>query len=152
MTLQTRGLVLSCAMAALTTGQAVLLAADPPARIYRGLFGPDPDVALTSHPIVELRVATYEARGETPARAGEGLDETHLQSGEFYSGLTAGLSYRRKTRTAIFNAGLGHAFRVYQLTGFTPTEQSGYAGAEVRASRRTVVRAAGSVLRTPFHQ
>jgi hypothetical protein len=120
--------------------------------MFRGLFGPDPDVALTSHPVVELVVTTYEARGQTVARAGEGIDETSLHDGQFYSGLTTGLSYRRKTRTATLNGGLSNALRVYPLTGVTTTEHSGYGSMELRASRRTLVRAATALLYTPYHQ
>src|SRR5205085_8504892 len=117
-----RELLVAFALIAVAADHAVLLAAEPPSRIFRGLFGPDPDVALTSHPIVDLVVTTYEARGQTVARAGEGLDETSLHDGQFYSGLTTGLSFRRKTRTATLNGGLGNALRVYPLTRVTTTE------------------------------
>jgi hypothetical protein len=146
-----RRLLIACALMTVTAG-APLGAADEPSRLFRGLFGPDPDVALTSHPIVELRVSTYEARGQTVERAGEGLDEASLHGGQFYSGITTGLSYRRKTRNATLNAGFGNALRLYELTGVTTTEHSGYGSMELRASRRTVVRAATGVLYTPFHQ
>jgi hypothetical protein len=147
-----RGVLVACALFAVASDGAVLLAADQPSRIFRGLFGPDPDVALTSHPVVELVVTTYEARGQTVARAGEGIDETSLHDGQYYSGLTTGLSYRRKTRNATLNGGLGSALRVYPLTGVTTTEQSGYGSMELRASRRTLLRAATGVLYTPYHQ
>jgi hypothetical protein len=147
-----RDLLVACALIAIAANGTVLLAADQPSRIYRGLFGPDPDVALTSHPVVELFVTTYEARGQTLARQGEGIDETTLHDGQFYSGLTTGLSYRRKTRSATLNGGVSNALRVYQLTGVTTTEHSGYGSMELRASRRTIVRAATGLLYTPFHQ
>jgi hypothetical protein len=147
-----RDLLVACALLAAAADGSVLLAAEQPSRIYRGLFGPDPDVALTSHPVVELRVTTYEARGQTLARTGEGVDEAALQNGQFYSGLTTGLSYHRKTRNATLNGGIGNALRLYSLTGVTTTEHSGYGSVELRASRRTVVRAAGGLLYTPFHQ
>lgn len=147
-----RDLLAACALMAAAADGSVLLAADQPSRIYRGLFGPDPDVALTSHPVVELRVATYEARGQTLARAGEGIDETTLHEGRFYSGITTGLSYRRKTRHATLDGGVGNALRIYPLAGVTTTEHSGYGSMELRASRRTIVRAAAGLLYTPFHQ
>jgi hypothetical protein len=147
-----RNLLVASVLLAAAADGPVVLAAEQPARIYRGLFGPDPDVALTSHPVVELRVTTYEARGQTLARAGEGADEASLQDGQFYSGVTTGLFYRRKTRTATLNGSLGNALRLYSLTGLTTTEQSGSGSVELRASRRTIVRAAGGLLYTPFHQ
>src|SRR3954451_19367377 len=107
-----RNLLVACALLAAGAGGPALLAAEQPSRIYRGLFGPDPDVALTSHPVVELRVTTYEARGQTLARAGEGADEPSLHDGQFYSGVTTGLFYRRKTRTATLSGSLGNALRL----------------------------------------
>ncbi len=152
MTSFARSLLVACALITLTAGRGVLFAADQPPRIYRGLFGPDPDVVLTSHPVVELRVATFEARGETLARPGEGIDERSLHEGQFYSGITTGLSYRRKARNATLNGGIGNAFRVYQMTGITTAEHSGFGSMELRASRRTMVRSAVGLLYTPYHQ
>jgi hypothetical protein len=147
-----RDLLVACVLVAGASDGTGLLAADQPSHIFRGLFGPDPEVAPTSHPVVELFVTTYEARGQTLARQGEGIDEASLQDGQFYSGITTGLSYRRKTRNATLNGGLSNALRVYSLTGVTTTEHAGYGSVELRANRRTVVRAATGVLYTPFHQ
>lgn len=143
-------LVVACAIASVAADPAVR-AAEQPSRIFRGLFGPDPDAAVTSHPVVELRVATYEARGQTQRRAGEGVDES-TQDDEFYSGVTTGVSYRRKARTALLTGSVGNALRVYPLGGVTVAEHSGYGGIEVRPNRRTTVRGAGGVLYTPLHQ
>jgi hypothetical protein len=147
-----RDLLVACALIAVVCDGSLLVATDQPSRIFRGLFGPDPEASVTSHPVVELFVTTYEARGQTLARQGEGIDETSLHDGQFYSGITTGLSYRRKTRNATLNGGLSNALRVYSLTGVTTTEHSGYGSVELRANRRTVVRAATGVLYTPFHQ
>lgn len=144
-----RSVLVAAVLGAVAAGGAVLQAEEPPSRLFRGLFGPDPSAVLTSHPVLELRVSTFGARGRTP---GEGLDETTLQAGGFYSGLSSGLSFRRKTRDAIFVASAGNTLRVYPSTGTTTTEHSGYGSMELQASRYTTVRAAGGVFYTPFHQ
>src|SRR3954447_790959 len=141
--------LVACALVAFASDRAVLLAADQPSHIFRGLFGPDPGAAITPHPIVELRVSTFEARGRTP---GESLDETTLQAGGFYSGVASGLSFRQKTRSALFTLSTANTLRVYPGTGVTTTEHSGYASMELQASRRTTLRTAGGVFYTPFHQ
>jgi hypothetical protein len=144
-----RDLLVACALVAAAADGPGVLAAEQPSQIFRGLFGPDPGAAITSHPVVELRVSTFEARGRTP---GESLDETALQAGGFYSGLASGLSFRQKTRHALFTLSTGNTLRVYPETGVTTTEHSGYGSMELQATRRTTVRAGGGVFYTPFHQ
>ena len=144
-------LVVVCAIVSVAA-DPVVLAAEQPARIFRGLFGPDPEVVVTSHPLVELRVVTYEARGQTQVRAGEGIDQPALYEGGFYSGITTGLTYRRKTRTALLNGSVGNGLRVYPIGGVTVAEHSASGSMELRANRRTMVRAGGGLLYTPFHQ
>jgi hypothetical protein len=142
-------LVVALALIGVTSDGTALLAAEQPSQMFRGLFGPDPAVAITSHPLVELRVSTFEARGRTP---GESLNETALQADGFYSGLASGLTFRRKARKAMFTVSTGNTLRVYPATGVTTTEHSGYGSMDVQASRRTTLRAAGGVFYTPFHQ
>lgn len=133
---------------AAANGSAVM-AADQPSQLFRGLFGPDPSIALTSHPVLELRVNTFEARGRTPS---DTLEQTVLQAEGFYTGVSSGLTFRQKTRNALFTVGTGNTLRMYPSSDVTTTEHSGFASMDLQASRYTTVRASGGVFYTPFHQ
>ena len=121
---------------AAANGSAVM-AADQPSQLFRGLFGPDPSIALTSHPVLELRVNTFEARGRTPS---DTLEQTVLQAEGFYTGVSSGLTFRQKTRNALFTVGTGNTLRMYPSSDVTTTEHSGFASMDLQASRYTTVR------------
>jgi hypothetical protein len=111
-----------------------------------------PGPAASSRPTLELFVETYGAQGQDQSGSSELGDQGSLQERRFYSGIVAGMSYRKSGPRATFAVNAGDSWRYYQGVGSRSIEQHGGVSVDARPWRRTAIRAAASALYTPSLQ
>lgn len=115
------------------------------------IFGPAGDGG-SSRPALDFFLETYQARGQNQSHSSEGGDQAALQERRFYSGLVAGLAYRKNGRRSSFAFNAGDSWRYYSGLGAQNIEQHAGMSFNVRPGRHTSLFAVASALYSPSLQ